>query len=315
MTKQCDKTGESEVLQTYLERRKDKGRNIYIRMVAPKDVAPFLPATSRIFRKSLGTADAIEAAVLAQPLITSKLGEWDKVRKNNRPSNQLSTPQVVPPFISGEPLDKQDEIGPIQRSLTPQLIKTAVATRMASWLAHDDEERPRLDDDEFKEAVAYSEMSEANLRNFVARGAKLGSHPDIVEHAIEACEMLGVLVNQTDPLLPQLVREYAIGERRIHTLLNERNRGEWPETHELVPKVGFPLSSMIEVYRKAKSLTAGKHYISTGVSVWERLIEFKGDVFLDEVTSKDVYDLMEYHLRETKKWSPQYLDKVKMCDS
>jgi len=308
VTKRCDKTEEIEVLPTYYERRKDKGRSIYLRMVAPKDVAPLLPPESRTFRKSLLTSNVKEATLRGAPLIHSKLAEWDKVRQQLR---QPVGPTVIPSYLTGGAPSAPGEIITEKTQLTPQLISNLVAARMNAWVRMDDRERRILDDEGFDEAEEFSRMSLPQLRKFIARGAQEDKNPDLVEQILDTGEMLGVQVDVTDLLFPQLVREFALGEVKIHELLNQRNNGEWPDVARILPKVGAQLSTMAEPYRNHKLKTASTHYVGTGVSVWKDLIEFKGDVFLAEVSSRDIYELMEYHLNTTKKWGASYLSKVK----
>ena len=312
MTKQCDKTGEIEVLPLYVVRRKDVGSNLYVRMVAPSDVSRFIPnKKDRTFRVSLGTSNAKEAALIANPIISSKLNEWDKIRKTNAQAQASSTPVLVPGYLFDASGNTSDVIGPVARSLTPQLISVIIATRMHSWVASDDRDRASQDDDAFDEAVKFSEMSEAELRKFIARGAKPEHNSELIDQVLDAAEMLGARISVSDPLFASLVQKFAVGEREIHTLLNARNKGDWPEVESVLPKVGNHLSEITEQFRTDKSRTAGKHYVGTGVAVWLSFIEFTGDIFFDEVTSKHIYDCMEHHLRESKRWGPKYLSKVK----
>lgn len=311
MTKRCDKPGEIEVLPTYLVRRTDKGQNIYIRMVAPRDVASHIPPKSREFRRSLRTSDAKKAALLAAPIIHSKLAEWDRIRQRHGPKSDLGAPVVLPSYITGAGPGAPDEIVFARTALTPQLIKHIVAARAHSWVAQDDEERGQYDDGEFAEVVAFSAMSEAELRKFIARGAKLNQNADLVDEVLATGEMLQIDIDPMDPLFHELVKEFAIAEVKVHQLLSQRNQGEWVNAEAYLPKVGTPLSAMCDVYQEHKIMNASEHYVTTGLSVWNRLIEFKGDVFLEDVTSKDIYEFMHHHLFVTKNWGDKYLGKVK----
>lgn len=279
-------------------------------MVAPTDIAEFMPKESRQFRRSLGTPNVTEAIRIAAPIMASKLDEWEKVRRKHVGANATTAPVLVPGYLT-DVNTTADEIGPVSRALTPQLIKVIVSARMHAWIASDDRDRPSQDDDAFEESVKFSEMSEAELRRFIARGASPERSSELIYQVLDASEILGIKISLTDPLFPTLVRDFAIGERKIHSLLNARNNGEWPEVASVLPKVGHQLSEITELYRADKLRTAGKHYVGTGVSVWLTLIEFTGDIFFDEVTSKNIYDCMDHHLRETKRWGPKYLGKVK----
>ncbi len=295
------------MLPTYFERRKDKGSNIYVRLIAPRDVAPFLAPKDREVKLSTYTADVKLAVLRGMPLVQSTLAKWDKVRQQHR---QPSGPKVVPGYLIGDPA-APDKITLVATALTPQLINNVVAARMHAWVRLDDRERADLTDEEFDDAVKFSEMSLPQLRQFIGRGAQKDRNPELVEQILDTGEVLGIQLDVADPLFPQLVREFALGEVKVHDLLNQRNNGEWPDVSKVLPKAGTHLSAMTEEYRTYKLKMAGAHHVGTGVSVWKRLIEFKGDVFLSEVSSRDIYDLMEHQLNVTKEWGPEYLSRVK----
>jgi integrase len=250
--------------------------------------------------------------VLAAPIIYSKLAEWDEIRKRHASGLGFGAPTVVPSYLTGAAPGTPDEIVFSKTALTPQLIKNIVAVRAHSWVAQDDEERDQYSDEEFAEIVEFSQMSEAELRKFIARGANPKNRSDLVEEVLETGEMLRIKIDTMDPLFHQLVREFAIAEVKVHQLFNQRNRGEWVDPEQYLPKVGTQLTTMVEIYREHKLKEAGVHYVSTGISVWERFIEFKGNVFLGEVSSRDVYEFMNHHLTVSKRWSQQYLSKVKV---
>lgn len=307
MTKQCDKTGKDDLLPTYFERRRDKGSNIYVRMIAPRDIAPHLPPELRKIRTSMLTANVKAAVLRGMPLVQSTLAAWDKVRQQQR---QPQGPTVVPGYLTGDPT-APDGITLVPTALTHQLIRNLVAARMHAWVRLDDRERRTLDDAGFDEAEEFSRMSVPQLRRFIGRGAQEDKNPDLVEQILDTSEVLGIQLDLADPLFPELVREFALGEVKIHELFNQRNNGEWPDVSKVLPKAGTHLSAMSEEYRTYKLKTAGAHHVGTGVSVWKKLIEFKGDVFLSEVSSSDIYDLMEHHLNITKEWGPDYLSRVR----
>lgn len=296
------------MLPTYFEPRRDeKSSNIYVRMTAPRDIAPHLPKKLRKIRVSMGTADEKTAVLRGMPLVHSTLLAWDKVRQQLR---QPAGPTVVPGYLTGDPT-APDKITLVATALTPQLINNLVAARTHAWLHLDDRERAELSDDEFDDAVKFSEMSLPQLRQFIARGARKDKNPELVEQILDTGEVLGIQIDVEDPLFAELVRDFAIAEVKIHEFLDKRNRGDWPDKKDILPKAGTHLSEMIESYREHKLKNVGAHYVGTGVSVWKDLIEHKGDVFLSEVTSADIYAVMEHHLRVTKRWGPDYLPKVK----
>jgi hypothetical protein len=307
VTKRCDKTGEVDVLPTYFRYRSDeKSSNVYVWMTAPRDVARFLPSELRVVRISMGTRNAKAAVLRGMPLVQSTLAAWDKVRKQLR---EPQGPKVVPGYLTGDPA-APDEITLVKTALTPQLIQNLVAARMHAWVRLDDRERPELSDDEFDDAVKFSAMSVPQLRQFIGRGAQKDKNPELIEQILDTGEVLGIQIDSQDPLFGELVREFAIGEVKIHEFVNKRNQGDWPDTKEILRKTGTHLSEMIEPYRKHKTKHVGAHYLSTGLSVWNDLIEHKGDVFLSEVSQADIYALMEHHLHVTKRWGQKYLSTV-----
>jgi hypothetical protein len=298
----------NDMLPTYYVRRKDKGRSIYVRMVAPTDIAALLPPKARTFRQSLLTADVKEAIVRGAPLIHSKLAEWDKIRQQLR---QPQGPTVVPGYLTGAGPNAPDEVALAETRLTPQLISNLVAARMHAWVRLDERERPTLDDVEFAEVEAFSQMSLPQLRRVIGRGAKSERNADLVEQVLDTAHVIGLKISEDDPLFAQLVWEFAIGEKKIHELLINRSNGNWSDAKEILPDTQTQLSEMTAVYRKRKSAVVGDHHLGTNLFIWGLLIEHKGDVFLSEVSSKDLYALMEHHLIVTKRWSDGYLTKVK----
>jgi hypothetical protein len=308
VTKRCDKMRkDKEMLPTYFKRRKDKSTNIYVRLIAPRDVAPYLAPEDREVKLSTYTADIKLAVLRGMPIVHSTLAAWDKVRQQHR---QPSGPKVVPGYLIGDSA-APDKVTLVATPLTSQLIQNLVAARTHAWLHLDDRERAELSDEEFDDAVQFSAMSLPQLRQFIARGARKDKHPELVEQILDTGEALGIQINFEDPLFAELVRDFAIAEVKIHEFLDKRNRGDWPDKNDVLPKVGTHLSEMIEPYRKHKLENVGAHYVGTGVSVWKDLIEHKGNVFLSEVTSADIYALMEHHLRVTKRWGQDYLSTVR----
>lgn len=297
------------MLPTYFEPRRDgKSVNIYVRMTAPRDIAPHLPPKLRAVRVSMGTANEKTAVLRGMPLVHSTLAAWDKVRQQLR---QPQGPTVIPGYLTGAGPSAPDEIALAETPLTPQLISNLIAARMHAWVRLDDRERPTLDDAEFAEAEAFSQMSLPQLRRVIGRGAKSEKNADLVEQVLDTAHVMGLRINENDPLFAQLVWEFAIGEVKIHELLINRNNGNWSDAKEILPKTKTHLSEMTAVYRKRKSAVVGDHHLGTNLFIWGLLIEHKGDVFLSEVSSKDLYALMEHHLTVTKRWSPGYLTKVK----
>lgn len=166
MTKRCDRPVEIEVLYAYLEHRKGKGRNIYVPKVTPIEVASHLTPSSRNLCKSLRTSSPKKPAILAAPIVFSKLAKCDEIRKQRNSSFGIGMPIVVPSHLKSAALGISDEFVFSKTALTPQLSKNIVAVRVHSWVAQDAEDRDQYDDVEFAEIFEFSQMSEAEMLRF-----------------------------------------------------------------------------------------------------------------------------------------------------
>lgn len=290
MTKQCDKDEVETVLGPYLVPRDDgKSRNIYVRMTAPKDIQKILPKSQHQYRASLGTTDVRKANIIGGELVARKLREWEALRKS-----------FVP------------EAAPLPILLSEQLISQIVGARMHAWVNTDDEDRylgDGLDDDEFAAIDAFCKYTDATMRSVIARGVRSPEYATVIESIIDWCDALNYLVEPTDPLFPSLVRQFAEVEKKAQQFIAGRNAGDSPEVTAVLPREGTYLSEMTEIFFQHKSQTVGRKPVSTAVSIWKRFIEFKGDVFLDDVNSNDIYNFFEFKLfNAEEKWSQQYVD-------
>lgn len=305
MTKQCDKTEEKEVLPTYFERRENG--IIYVRLEMPGALKKITPKHEHRVRLSMDTYDAEQALIRGTPLIHSIKAKWAALRKKHakllldvsRPkARSWSAPNIVDVKGSTEPA-----------VLTQDLIDELIASRIRTWVFTDDFERYQygLDDDEFKEQEEFCAMSDAQMRSVIGRGRHAGDYANVVELVLEWCDNQDVVVSTEDPLFIQLVRQFAQTETQMHEFYSRRNRGDSPEPPVVKVRGGERLSVMDEHYREHKAGAVGEHHLGTVLNTWALFRDFKGDVFLDEVTSADIYEFVKFHMSaEGKKWSQSY---------
>lgn len=291
MTNQCDNGGENLVPIKYLHRRDDgKSSNYYVRLVAPTDIQALLPKKDRVYRQSTGTADIRIANVRGAEMVARKLKEWQAVR-----------------------VLTSSEHDAVRASLTPTLIEQISGARLQSWLFTDDDDRlgeSGLSEADLRLMNDFCEFSDAQMRSVLIQGKGSKEWQSVVDEVLEWCSTLGYEVEPSDPEFPKLVRAFANAERNAQEIISARNRGEVPSLDNLPIKTGTVLSAMVDEYVKYKTpIVQGPKPVSMAVSIWNKFIEFRGDVFLDEVTSKDIYDFFFAQLYTVeKKWSQGYVD-------
>lgn len=289
MTKQCDKDKEN-ALPKYLYRREDgRSVNYYVRLTAPTSIQPFLNKKDHSFRCSTGTADLRRAKVIGAEIVAKKRREWHDLHELAvKPEVSLSTP------------------------LTKSLIQQISGARLNSWLHTDNKERygdAGLDDELLREIETFCKHTDAGMRSILAQGRSSSRWADIVEAVDDWSLTLGYKLEQTDPMFPDLIRAFAQSEKRAHEFIAARNNGEQPAEQSMVPQAGTCLSSMNDEFIAYKSKLVGPKPLSMAISIWNKFIDFKGDVLLDEVTSNDVYKFFEYKLFSApEKWSQKYVD-------
>lgn len=289
MTKKCDKDKE-DTLPKYLERRKDgRSSNYYVRLTAPTAIRPLLSKDDYVYRRSTGTADLRRAKVIAADLVAQKLREWHALRE----AMHSSHPTVLTP-------------------LTGQLIQQIAGARLQSWIATDNRERlsdAGLDDDSLAEIESFCMYSDTVMRGILAQGQASKNWDSVVEDILDWCITLGYEIDIRDSQFPLLVRAYALAERNAQKFIAARNQGDEPNIEEIAPRVGTKLSAMTELYIDKRKTNVGHKTISKNISIWRRFIEFRNDVFLDEVTSGDIYRFFEARLHtDDRPWSQGYVD-------
>lgn len=289
MTKKCDKD-EENALPKYLHRRDDgRSQNYYVRLVAPVDIQPFVNKKQQTYRESTGTADLRRATVIGAELVARKLREWQTLRES---------------------------MGPRQKSvktlLSKQLIRQIAGVRLSSWYETDNHQRygdEGILEAELLEIEAFCKHSDGVMRTIISRGKGSPNWESVVEDVLDWCVTLGYDVDTTDTLFPDLIRAYAEAEGRAQTFIRARNRGDELPSDTILQTTGTCLSVMSEKYQAHKSSKVGKKTVSKNISIWEKFVAFKGDAFLDEVSSGDIYNFLEERLTtENRPWSQGYVD-------
>jgi hypothetical protein len=287
VTKNCDK--DEDKMPKYLERRNAR---YYVRIVAPRAVQPFLDKAEWVFRKSTGTGDLKQAKVIAAELVAKKQREW---------------------LLLGRPVPSDEVLDDV--SLTESLIQQIAGARLHSWIATDNNARfgPHgLNNEELAKIEKFCKHSDVIMRSILAQGRGASSWSDVVEEVLDWCYTLGYDVDTSDERFPELMRAYAAAERKAHEFISARNSGEDPAQDSALSKTGARLSEMVERYEKHKHQTVTRKTLSKSVFIWKRLIAFKGDIFLDDVNSGDIYDFFEARLKGKdgcKSWGQSYVEK------
>lgn len=289
MTKKCVKD-EGNSVPMHLYRREDgRSSNYYVRLTAPTAIQHLLNKKDHSFRCSTGTADLRRAKVIGAEIIANKRREWHTmcellVEKRETASAPLNT----------------------------QLIQQIVGARLQSWLNTDNDERHGdvgLDDEHLTEIESFCNHSDSVMRSILAQGRASRHWEGVVEDVDDWCHTLGYDIALTDPQLPVLIRAFAQAERTAQKFISARNQGDSPPDSSIVQLVRTRLSAMNDEFIDYKSKTVGPKPVSMAISIWNRFIDFTGDVALDQVTSNDVFRFFEFQLFSApKKWSQGYVD-------
>jgi integrase len=157
------------------------------------------------------------------------------------------------------------------------------------------------------------------MRSILSQGKGSKEWRAVVDMVLEWSEIQGYSVSVTDPMFPQLVRAFAKVEQKAQEFIAARNRGDEVEVSIPAPQVvGEQLSAIVEPFVAYKTPTVnGPKPVSMAVSIWQKFVEFKGDVVFDDVTSDDIYNFIDARLNASAKpkpWSQGYVDgHVKRC--
>lgn len=289
MTKQCD-TDTENAMPPYLSLREDgRSRNFYVRLVAPSAVQPYLPKSEHTFRKSTGTADRERAVVVASELIAAKRKEWFALLQSVKMENST-----------------------VPTTLNSRLIQQIAGARLQSWVETDRLERfgdEGIDEEELAAMDEFCRYTDTVMRSVLAQAKGSSKWSHVVADVLEWCSTLGYEIESSDPQFPLLVRAFAKAERSAQQFIASRNRGDEPDEVKVVEPAGTCLSEMTTRFIEWKSKSAGPKPVSMAVSIWNRFIAFKGDVFLNDVSSNDIFEFFSERLfTDTAPWSQGYVN-------
>ena len=240
--------------------------NWYVRLVPPAALKG-QPGV-REFRKSTGTSDRRRAKTIGARLIAEKRAEWD----------QLLTKTKAP--------------GAGPQVLTAELVEHICACRLYHWMRVDDLGRLEGQGHADQSHAALTQLCQAtdkSMRSVLARGRAAPEWARTMDVLDFWCEQMDKPVSRTDPLYPQLVRQFAEVELEATGRVLRRNQGEPAATPEVPSPVGACLSAMTELYRDYKRQHSGGKHTGTSVHVWAKLIDHLGDVPLSSVKAPDCW--------------------------
>jgi integrase len=281
---------QNDDMPKYLYKRSDgRSPNWHVRLTPPSEIHHLLPSSELSIRKSTGTPDRKKAQAVAARIEAKYRQEWEALRARIH--------------------DLTDKIALPTVGLTDSLITQICGARLASWSLTDNGERIEnegLDDEELQDIEQFCELSDAAMRSILAKGKRSSDWDDVVENILEWCKNLGYLVETTDPLFPRLVRSFADAEKTAQAIIRQRNAGDaavFPTPELAKPR----LSEMVEAYTAHKEGNVGRKTFTTCLSIWQRFIDFCGDIALDAVTSELVYRFLDDRLHTAQQpWSANY---------
>ncbi|MGY2492135.1 DUF6538 domain-containing protein [Cupriavidus sp. CP313] len=270
----------------YLYQRDDgRSQNWYVRLHAPTEIHALLAPGQREIRKSTGTPDRQKAKAIGARLEAEYRQKWEALR---------ATPGRASLQTVG---------------LTTSLITQICGARLGSWSLTDDFERIEqegLDEESLQRIEEFCTLTDAVMRSILAQGRSSSHWAPVVKGILEWCEDLGYDIETTDPLFPQLVRGFAAAEKEAHAIIRLRNNGETP-AFPLQEAAKPRLSEMKAAYTTHKEGNVGRKTFTTNLSIWQRFVDFCGDVPLDSVTSGLVYRFLDDRLHtDQQPWSADY---------
>lgn len=273
----------------YLYLRSDgRSKNWHVRLTAPQEIHHLLPEGEQQVRKSTGTPDRTKAKAIAARIEAEYRQKWEALRQTLR--------------------DVTKSIGLTTTGLTESLISQICGARLESWSFTDDFDRIEqgLDEEDIQDIDAFCQLSDAAMRSILAQGKRSSQWEQVVERVLDWCEDLEYLIEPTDPLFPQLVRRFAETERKANNIIAQRNQGEFVPFPQ--PEVASAtLSAMLGAYTSHKEASSGRKTLTTNLSIWQRFIDFCGDLPLDSITSNHIYRFIEDRLQsKNDPWSQNY---------
>ena len=273
-----------EVPENFYRPAHGRTLNWYVRLVPPTAIKGH-PGV-REFRKSTGTADLRRAKIIGAQLIAEQRAEWYQLL--NKAKAPGAGPQV----------------------LTTELVVHICARRLYDWMRVDDLGRFEGHGHNEQSHAALTQLCRAtdkSMRSVLARGRSSPEWSRTLDVLDFWCEQMGKPVARTDPLYPQLVRQFAEVELEAAARVLRRNQGEAAATPEAPRPVGACLSAITELYRDYKRQHAGGKHTGTSVHVWTKLIDHFGDVPLSSIKAPDLFEFLEARMRApVKPWSMKH---------
>ncbi|CAG9179236.1 DUF6538 domain-containing protein [Cupriavidus pinatubonensis] len=285
----CANKTNNDMPKRLYKRSDGRSPNWHIRLTAPTEIRHLLPSDEHEIRRSLRTPDRKKALAVAARVEAKFLQQWETLRATLRGATPDLALQTV--------------------GLTESLITQIVGARLVSWSDTDRIERIEqegLDDESLLEIEQHCAETDAAMRSILAQGQRSSHWESAVENILEWCVDLGYRVDTTDPFFPQLVRDFATVEKQAQAIIRQRNAGEtlaFP-----VPELDQScLSEMQAEYTTHKGGKVGRKMFTTNLSIWQRFVEFCGDVPLDTVTPGLVYRFLDDRLHaDQQPWSADY---------
>lgn len=282
----CATRNQREVPQHLYIRSDGRSRSWYVRLTPPKEIE-HLPGGSKEFKKSTGTADLKRAKTITARLIAEQRAAWDRLAGETKASVPVAA-----------------------TVLTTSVIEDICARRLYQWMQLDDQARfdgEGFSDEALENLQRLCRITDHNMRSVLTRGKASNEWTDTLQLVDYWCNQLGHQFSRTDPLYPQLVREFARVEVEAQSRIVKRNAGDVAETPPPVTSSLTRLSAMTAIYREHKRIGASEQHVTTTAGIWQRLIDFLGDVPLDDVRSNDLYRFIDAQQNlERKPWSMKY---------
>lgn len=278
MPKTYAKKGQELTVPKYFYQPKNS-RVWYIRIVPPKHMKHAVSEAE--FRKSTGQADLKRAIPIGMTLVAEKLREWDAL---SRATKGITAKLTI---------------------LTKGLIETICSVRLYSWMRTDDDEREAgLTDQQLAENDNFCELTDTTMRAVLAQGPASTRWAEVVESVLDWSLVMGYALDLSDPLFPQLVREFAKTEKEANRRIATRNQGDDAETPPAPVNNGKTLSSITEEFRAHKATKADAKHVGTVLNAWRLFINHCGDIAFDSIKPLHVFDFMFARMSaETKPWS------------
>ncbi|WP_152528743.1 hypothetical protein [Rhodoferax saidenbachensis] len=259
-------------------------RNYYVCLTPPKALHHIVGRNK--YRESTHTSDLRKAKPIGARLIAAKLAEWEGLLATSSPAI------------------------PAAKALTSKTVDDICARRLYQWMHIDDLSRyegQEHTDRDIQGLESLMEVSDQTMRSVIARGKASDEWEDALEVVDAWCTQIEMPVSRNDPLYPQLVRKFAEVELQATSQVRARTRGEPVTTPKQPATLGAPMSAMTNVYREHLQSSRKGKSLTTAVGLWQRFVDYLGDVPVGDIQSNDVYDFLNHGLKDPSiKWSRKY---------